>query len=410
MKYKRILAFLLGFLLVALSGCYPETDPLLTRYSEIDLSEFQDSFHHARYQYENEIPPWELYQPDQVLGIAENMLVLQNPDGGWPKNLDYQRIYTQEELSQLPLKDTSPSTLDNRNGYAQVRYLCRVWEQLKDSGPDPQRYLDAAIRGLQWILAAQHPANGGFSGADVDGITYNDDVMTGTLRLLRDVAAGDSCFTGIPQDLREMAQDAYDKGIACILRTQIRITLEDGSTILTAWCQQHSNEEPFAPIWARSFEPPSICSRESFDILKLLMEIPDPDEQVRQAVIAGCTFFDRDDVRIHGKEIETVETDPVFLKDRMYTTDRFLVGRADAADLWARFYALDSSSDVESGAPAPIRGEYPSTLQPVWCDEKCTYVQGYNDLGRERRNGYSYVINGGDQLLAIFAQWKNKHL
>ena len=225
----------------------------------------------------------------------------------------------------------------------------------------------------------------------------------------RDVAAGDSCFSGIPQDLQEMAQDAYSKGIACILRTQIRITLEDGSIILTAWCQQHSNEEPYAPIWARSFEPPSICSRESFDVLKLLMEIPDPDEAVRQAVIAGCEFFNRDDVRIHGKEIKTVETEPVFLKDRTYTTDRFLVDKNGATDLWARFYALDGRFDVVSGAPAPIQGEYPSTLQPIWCDENCTYVKDYNDLSRERRNGYSYVINGGEQLLAFFAQWRSAH-
>lgn len=410
MKRKKTLIFLFCFLLIGAFGSCSEKDPLLARYRAIDLSEFQDSFHHARYQYENEIPPWQLYESDQILGIADNILALQNPDGGWPKNLDYQRIFTQDELEQLPLQEFSSSTLDNHNGYAQVRYLCRVWEQLKGSDVDTQRYLDAAIRGLKWILAAQHTENGGFSGADVDGITYNDDVMTGTLRLLRDVAAGDNCFSGIPQDLREMSQVAYSKGITCILRTQISITLEDGSTILTAWCQQHSNEEPFAPIWARSFEPPSICSRESFDVLKLLMEIPDPDESVRQAIIAGCAFFDRDDVRIHGKAVRTENTDPFFLKDRTDTTDRFLVEQAGATDLWARFYALDGSFDVTGGAPAPIQGDYPSVLQPIWCDENCKYVKEYNDLSRERRNGYAYVINGGDQLQAIFMQWKREHL
>ena len=58
----------------------------------IDISEFNDSFSHARFAYENEIPPWDLYEEDQILGFAENMVYIQNPDGCWPKNLDYQRI------------------------------------------------------------------------------------------------------------------------------------------------------------------------------------------------------------------------------------------------------------------------------------------------------------------------------
>lgn len=406
---KRTISAIVFFSVVLLmfTGCVDKEQMTASHYAEIDLSDFSDGFYHARYLYPDEIPPWDLYDADQILGIAENILAFQNDDGGWPKNIDYQRIFTQKELMAVDTSGIEPSTLDNRNTYTQIRYLCRVWNQVKNFDElEPEKYLNSAIEGIKWILSVQHPVNGGFAGYDVDAITFNDDVMTGTLRLLRDIANGTECFSDIPPELREMAQTAYDRGIECILKTQIYITLPEEGVLLTAWCQQHSNEEPFAPVWARSFEPPAICSRESFEILKLLMEIPEPDDNIIEAVRAGCEFFSRDDVRISGKRIETVETEPVTLNDHTYTTDRFMVDDPDADDMWARFYALDGSFDVISGAPDEISGEYPHVLSPVWCDSNCIYVREYNDLSRERRNGYSYVISGGDQLLKMYEEWE----
>ena len=34
----------------------------------------------------------------------------------------------------------------------------------------------------------------------------------------------------------------------------------------------------------------------------------------------------------------------------------------------------------------------------------------YNDLSRERRNGYEYVNKEGQSLLRTFAEWKKKNL
>ena len=94
------------------------------------------------------------------------------------------------------------------------------------------------------------------------------------------------------------------------------------------------------------------------------------------------------------------------LNGRTYTSDRMLADDEKAGDLWARFYALDKSFDVTSGAPMPIRGNYPAVLKPVWCDRGCLYRKTYNDLSRERRNGYSYVNNKGNNLLRVYAKWK----
>ncbi len=390
----------------------------------IRLSEFQDGFNHARYRYKDSIPPWKLYQPTQIIGIAENMVCLQNPDGGWAKNLDFQRVYTVKELIKLRLKNRSvkpvkyefprerqSSTLDNRNIYSQIRYLCRVYKEVKKVKEiDAERYLESATKAVRWILDAQHPVSGGFTGCDVFGITYNDDVMTGTLRLLRDIANGKGELAVFPEEIRTKAKAAYSRGIQCVLRDQITVTLVDGTKLLTAWCQQYSHTPTFQPTWGRQFEPPAICSAESVNVLLFLMEESEPDAKIKNSIQAGCEFLDRSDVLIRGKKLKVMPTEPVTLNGRMYTTDRVLVDDAKAEDLWARFYALDKSFDVTAGAPNPIRGSYPAVLQPVWCDMECTYRETYNDLSRERRNGYEYVNKEGQALLKAFAEWKKKNL
>ena len=171
-------------------------------YKAISIKDFSDGFNHARYQYPNSIPPWSLYDTDQILGFAENMVYLQNPDGGWAKNLDFQRKFTLSELESLQEKNKSVppvtykkmeskdgSTIDNGNIFSQIKYLAQVYAQVPD-----ERYLDSAKKALQWILNAQHPLSGGFTGADVFAITYNDDVMTNTLKTLRDIARNDALY------------------------------------------------------------------------------------------------------------------------------------------------------------------------------------------------------------------------
>ncbi len=385
------------------------------QYNEINISDFSDGFNHARYLYEDSIPPWQLYDTTQILGLAENMIYLQNPDGGWAKNLDFQRVYTLSELREIQNNNKSVppvtyqlhqsqdgSTMDNRNIYSQLKYLCQVYRQVPD-----QRYLDCAVKAFTWILNAQHPTSGGFTGADVFAITFNDNVMSDVLTVLRDIAnAGSSSYYYVlPVSQRKQAETAYKKGINCILKTQITVTLKDNTKLKTAWCQQHSHDT-FAPVWAREFEPPSICSSESFSVLKFLMNDPSPTEQIKAAVKAGVEFFDRDDVRIHGKELKQTPIQATTLNGRTYTYDQTLVDNPSAPDMWARFYALDKTFDVVTGARKPIQGNYPEVLSPVWCDRGCIYYDDYNKMSMERRNGYSYVNSSFNSTLSKYNQWK----
>ena len=98
------------------------------------------------------------------------------------------------------------------------------------------------------------------------------------------------------------------------------------------------------------------------------------------------------------------------LNGRYYDYEQVLVDEPSAPDLWARFYALDSSFDVETGARKPVSGNYPSVLKPVWCDRGCKYVEDFNSLSVERRNGYGYTTSSMERLISTdFPAWKRKN-
>lgn len=384
-------------------------------YKAIDISDFADGFNHARYEYPNSIPPWSLYETTQILGLAENMVYLQNPDGGWAKNLDLQRKYTLEELEKLQKSnksvppvtyekktDSRGSTIDNGNIFSQIKYLAQVYVQVPDA-----RYIECLTKAVNWILNAQHPTSGGWTGSDVFAITYNDDVMSDTLRTLKSIATDDTLYGVLPKEIRQKAQSAYDNGIQCILNTQITITKKDGTKQLTAWCQQHSHTT-LQPIWAREFEPPSICTSESKKIIELLMEIENPSEQIKKAIIAASEWLSSDEIKIVGKKIIKNSIPGQVLNGRYYDTENVMVDDPNSI-LWARFYALDSSFDLVTGARKPITGTYPEVNTPIWCDRGCSYVQNYNDLSLERRNGYGYVGNYGKNFASKLNSWKTKN-
>ena len=200
------------------------------KHEPVDLSGFRDGIEH--YQLEAENLDYPRYRPEQIVEIAENLILYQSADGGWPKNLDWLRVVTVEEA----LKEMAPrlqlgSTLDNRNISPQVRYLAQVYRQT-----GLPRYRNAAEKGIKYILGSQRDS-GGWRGADVDAITYNDDVTVGALELLREVAAGRNPFQWVTADLRKTAAASEKKGLECILKTQFKYNGK-----LTVWGQQHDHK------------------------------------------------------------------------------------------------------------------------------------------------------------------------
>ena len=106
--------------------------------------------------------------------------------------------------------------------------------------------------------------------------------------MIRDLRDGIKPFDGlVDAETKAELDKAFNKGIECILKTQIRVNGKP-----TVWCQQH-DRETFAPAAARSYELPSYCSSESASLVRLLMELPNPDQRIIDAVNGAMEWFEK---------------------------------------------------------------------------------------------------------------------
>lgn len=128
----------------------------------IDTNEFADAAHHWYDIYDkgnivNPLPNKPRYLATNIIAIADNIILFQKYNGGWPKNYDMQAILTPlQQDSVLAAKSATNTTFDNGTTHAQIAALCQVYTITKID-----KYKDAALKGLRFIKAAQY-ANGGW--------------------------------------------------------------------------------------------------------------------------------------------------------------------------------------------------------------------------------------------------------
>ena len=91
---------------------------------------------------------------------------------------------------------------------------------------------------------------------------------------LREIYEKKTPYTFLPEDICKQARKAFDKGIECILKTQVR---QNGE--LAVWCAQH-DRVTLEPCKARAYELPSLSGQESDNIVLLLMSLPNPSTMV----------------------------------------------------------------------------------------------------------------------------------
>ena len=305
-------------------------------------------------------------EPRTVLR-AEMVLLFQNPDGGWPKNVGWNSFETlsdaKEGFKKFPKRK---STIDNSATYTQIRELAAAYT--KTNNPN---YRDAARRGLEFILREQR-RSGGWRGSDVDAITFNDDAMIGVMRLLKEITQKQSTFRWVKPAERERCQQALARALRVLLECQIVV---DGKK--TAWCQQHDHET-LKPLKARSYELPSISGVESVKIVRYLMEEEAPSAKIVEAVEGAVAWFRRS--AIHGIRIERFDIAPVKDGNKVIEHDERVVRDPDAKPLWARFYEID-------------------TNRPFFCNRDGIKVYTLAEVTLERRTGYSWHSDAAAKLL-----------
>ena len=323
------------------------------------------------------------YKPDEIKAIADNMLLFQKNNGGWPKNYDMQAILTPAQADSLiKAKNLTNTTFDNGTTYSQTGYLAKAYAQLHD-----EKYKNAVLHGLDFIISAQYD-NGGWpqffpleENNYSSHITFNDDAYTGIMFLLKDITDNRPEYSFIDDAQKKKIKTAYDKGLECILKTQIN---DNGEP--TAWCQQY-DEYTLQPAWARKFEPPSICNGESVKIVLLLMSIKDPSHKIIKAVDDAYAWFKVSAIR--GIRVETFAAPEMITPYRISHTDRRVVNDSSAAAVWARYYEL-------------------KTHRPMFCNRDSKPVYTLAEVERERRDGYAWYTYEPQKVLDRYLSWKEK--
>lgn len=362
----RMAAFL-AIVLASLSG------PEVRQDVPISVEDFADGINH--YQSANDRYSYPRHAPEDLVAIADNILLYQRTNGGWPENHDPLRILSETEVAELRAdRDLTDTSLDNRATYPQIRYLAEAFTR---SGL--QRYADAARRGLAFLRRSQLESGGWpHSAPDGEGyrglITFMDGVMVGALDTLRAASTNrNGSWAFLSADDRAAAAAAVARAEQAILDLQIEV---DGR--LKAWAGQYDSAT-LQPTTARSYELPGVVSAESVSVVRYLMSLEDPSPAIVRAVQGAVRWFDEvkiDDLRVEHVELE----EPVRYRYFTATIDRVIVQDPEAPPIWARFYELD-------------------TDRPFMANRDGTKVYSLAEVEHERRVGYGWYTGSPATLL-----------
>ena len=315
--------------------------------------------------------------------VAENMLLYQRSNGGWPKQfktvaVNYKRTLTTDEMRELKAgySEGIDASIDNGATTKEIRYLAKAFKNTGD-----KRFLEAAQRGVDYLLKAQY-ANGGWPQfyPDLSGyrsqVTYNDNAMVNVLNVLYDIVYKVNDMDVVDAAYADKCVDAIVKGVQCILKTQWK---QNGK--LTAWCAQY-NAKTLEPEMARKFELVSLSGMESVGIVRFLMRIEKPSPAIVEAVNAAVEWFNK--VKITGYKYVDVEApNEKSGRDRVLQPD-------SAGLLWARFYDMN-------------------TNEPFFTGRDSERKRSITEVENERRTGYAWYGSWPAKLLATeYPAWLRK--
>jgi pectinesterase len=110
------------------------------------------------------------------------------------------------------------------------------------------------------------------------------------------------------------------------------------------------------------------------------MEMPDPSPAVIKSVQGAMEWLDSH--RLKNTRWE-------YFTNKEGQRDRRIISDPKAGDLWARFYDLD-------------------TEQPYVCDRDGIKKKTLEEIGYERRNGYSWYTDAPKEVFDLYPAWKAK--
>ena len=201
---------------------------------------------------------------DAAVQVANCLAAGQLECGGWGRILGNGR-YADIRYFFRRNRDSENSALKTGYNYAELKGATQMATRLLIAVDDAlgrknERVHEAAIAGLDLIVAAQHSSGGWphrfpLCGDYRDFLTFNDDAVRFSC---------DAMLIGF----RAYRDPRYRRAFVRCGDFLIESQLPEPHPI---WAQQYDFD--LEPAWARAFEPPAACSVESIPILFLLMDI-----------------------------------------------------------------------------------------------------------------------------------------
>lgn len=271
------------------------------------------------------------YGSTESQDVADIVLAVQKNTGGWMKNDQLHNLKTSEYNNLINARDEH-SCFDNYATTQEMRFLAKVWQGCK-----VDKYRESFEDALLLILKAQKQV-GGWSqyyplsgdGSYQDYITFNDDLMTNVMKILRDIYNNEGDFKDIVDEtLRNKCKEAFDKGLECIIKCQV-----DDNGTPAAWCAQHDTID-YLPTEGRPHELPSISGYESASLLSFLMSVENPSEELQNTITTAIDWLSKHIYRKNAKIEDYTNTQG--------EADRHIVD-ATNSDVWARFIQIGGES------------------------------------------------------------------
>lgn len=272
----------------------------------------------------------EWYATEEAESLANVVIAVQKNNGGWMKNDQLNKL-TETEFITLKNTRNEHSCLDNGATTMEMRFMAKVYQ-----GRGKEEFKASFQNALDMIFTAEKSCGGWsqywpLSGNDSyqDYITFNDDLVTNVMKLLRDIRENKGDFKDIvDEQTRAKCTAAFDRAIAMIIKCQV-----DDNGTKAAWCAQHDPED-FLPTEGRPHELPSISGYESASLLSFLMTIDKPSPELQECISSAIAWLDSH--KINDKAIED-------FTNADGNADRRIIDKPGNA-IWGRFIQIGGKS------------------------------------------------------------------
>ena len=303
--------------------------------------------------------PDEWFQSEDGKHVLDCILSWQTEHGDWPRKDTTKKLFAGD-------RTTLKGTFKNGASTGELRILARAARLTDDD-----RYKQAFAKGLDHILRAQYDSGGWPQRYPSKNdycrhIAFKNKCMVRVMELLSDVVVGDD-FAFLDEKRRASAQQAFQKGIDCILDCQVIVKNER-----TVWCTQY-DVKTLKPVRDRAHDLVSLSGPESASVLVFLMQLDDPSLEVISAVRSGVNWFHS--TKIEGHLYNRSIDKPALTKDK------------SSQPLWAKFYEIE-------------------TNRPIFFDED-GIKYNINQIDAEIRGGYAWYGKWGNRLLQEAAKWSH---